>query len=670
MKKNASRLAAVLALLLTLTAALPAAGASFPVEDGERLLTILFTHDTHDHFYPDAADVGGYTRLATLLERERANSSGAVVTVDGGDFSMGSPFQTIYATDAPELRALGAMDYDVVTFGNHEYDYRPQGLADMLSAAQTAQKAWHDVLVSDLSDQDAVKKCLEEYGVPGNLPAIVQANYKTPKDPSDPASQALVKAMADYPVTDYTILERPVRWPSGHEVTVKIAVFGIMGVDSDECAPMSGMELEDPIAAAQRVVKEIQEKEQPDFVICLSHSGTEKGRGEDYKLAKKVDGIDVIISGHTHSTLEEPIEVNDTLIVSCGPYTQNLGKLVLSKGREESKAKLKYYALLPIDASVEEDEDMIKLAELFKTKVDENYLSQYHMSYDGVLATAQQDFTRAETGDFIGESYIATIQEVEGEDYVPIAFAVAPDGVIRGSIKQGNITASQAFDILSLGVGSDGTPGYPLVSVYLTGKDLKNTFEVDASISDLMNAATLYGAGCCWEYNPRRMFLRRVVESGLASNVQAEKTEGGYSIGYHADEIDDKALYRVVADLYSGQMLSAVKGKSFGLLSITPRDENGNEITDFEDYIIHDEDGNEVKAWYAFAHHLEEKGEVDSGLVVKSKYKLAGTFADELWPIGVLFVILLPIVAVVVFVRKLLRRRKRGNGFTPPYRGR
>lgn len=597
--------AALFSVVLLLTLSAPAGA-----EGETRTLTVLFTHDTHDHFYPNASGAGGYTRLATLLHRERNNSSGAVVTVDGGDFSMGSPFQTIYATDAPELRALGAMDYDVVTFGNHEYDYRPQGLADMLNAARAAP----------------------------SLPAIVQANYKTPKDPNAPGVQALAEAMANYPVTDYTILERE---------GLKIAVFGIMGIDSDECAPMSGMALEEPIAAAKRVVAEIREKEKPDFILCLSHSGTEKGKGEDYKLAKEVPGIDVIISGHTHTTLEEPIEVNDTLIVSCGPYTQNLGKLVLSKGGGESKAKLKYYTLFPIDASVEEDEDTIKLAELFKTKVDKNYLSRYHMSYDQVLATAKGDFTKAETGDFIGESYIAAVKELEGEDYVPIAFAVAPDGVIRGSIQQGDITASQAFDILSLGVGSDGTPGYPLVSVYLTGKDLKNAFEVDASISDLMGAAELYGAGCHWEYNPHRMFLDRVT----GSRILTPGIDG---------EVDDERLYRVVADLYSGQMLSAVKGKSFGLLSITPRDENGNEIADFEDRILHDGNGNEVKAWHAFAAYLQVAGDDLAPGPVSKTVAASWNPISLLVPMGpptavVLAVVLLLALAVVLIVKKLRR---------------
>ena len=110
-------------LLLALLGCLTAGAAE---TEGETL-TILFTHDTHDHFYTDGDGLGGYVRLATLLKRECAAAEGAVVTVDGGDFSMGSLFQTVYTTDAPELQALGAMGYDVATLGNHEFDYRDRG---------------------------------------------------------------------------------------------------------------------------------------------------------------------------------------------------------------------------------------------------------------------------------------------------------------------------------------------------------------------------------------------------------------------------------------------------------------------------------------------------------------------------------------------------------------
>ncbi|MEG2834374.1 MAG: bifunctional metallophosphatase/5'-nucleotidase, partial [Ruthenibacterium sp.] len=103
-------------------------------------LTILFTHDTHDHFLPAAkesgGEYGGYTRLATLIKDQRAKAENPIITVDAGDFSMGTLFQTIYTTHAPELRALSAMGYDAATLGNHEFDYRAQGLIGMLSAAK------------------------------------------------------------------------------------------------------------------------------------------------------------------------------------------------------------------------------------------------------------------------------------------------------------------------------------------------------------------------------------------------------------------------------------------------------------------------------------------------------------------------------------------------------
>lgn len=590
-------------------------------------LTVLFTHDTHDHFLPDPEDTGGYVRLAALLkeQRETPTASGffyPTITVDGGDFSMGSLFQTVYTSDAPELRALGAMGYDAATLGNHEFDYRQQGLADMLNAAKAS-------------------------GDP--LPALVQANYSTPADPA--ASQALTAAFDSYPITPYTILERE---------GLRIALFGVMGLDSHECAPMSGMVYEPIIDAAKRVVVEIQEKEAPDFIICLSHTGTEDGKGEDYELAKAVDGIDLIISGHTHTTLSEPIKVNNTLIVSCGPYTKYLGRITIHKRvSSDHTPTFSEYQLIPVDNTVPSDSDMTAMTEKFKAAVEENYLSAYGLDYDEVLAVSQGDHSIELTGGIIGQAYIDTIKAMEGDAYVPIAFAVAPDGVIRDHIRAGEITTADAFDILSLGSGSDGSPGYPLVSVYLTGKDLKNAFEVDASVSQLMPAAELFGAGANWHYNPHRMFLDRVTSCALWD-------------GETATAIEDDRLYRVVADLYSGQMLGTVESKSFGLLSVTPRDENAMPVTDLESRIIHDENGKELKAWFALASHLKERGPAGPPGGV-SKYAWPSWNPIKLlFPMGLpTFVILLAGLAlfglVILIVRLLLRHRNKG-GYRP-YRG-
>lgn len=622
------------ALLLILSVSFSPAMALTPMPTPDAL-TILFTHDTHDHFLPDASDRGGYTRLAALLKEQRqAAGQCAVITLDAGDFSMGSLFQTVYPSDAPELRALGAMGYDVATLGNHEFDYRQQGLADMLNAAKKS-------------------------GDP--LPALVQANYTSPVDPSEAAP--LLEAFENYPVTPYTILEKPeyqgAHGPEGAN-PLRIAVFGVMGLDSHECAPMSDMVYEPIIDAARRVVAEIREKENPDYIICLSHSGTEDGKGEDYELAKAVDGIDVIISGHTHTTLPEPIEVNQTLIVSCGPYTQNLGVLTVHRSGGDGSIQLGSYQLIPIDNSLPADPDMTAMAEEFKGAVEQNYLSRYRLGYDEVLARSETDFTTAETGDLIGQAYLSTIRDIEGASYVPIAFAVAPDGVIRDRVRSGDVTTADAFDILSLGSGADGTPGYPLVSVYLTGKDLKNAFEVDASVSDLMPAAELFGAGCAWTYNPHRMFLDRVTECTLRDPETGQQTG-----------IQDDQLYRVVADLYSGQMLGTVESKSFGLLTVTPRDENGTPVTDLESRILHDRDGSEVKAWYALASHLKKQAQIRPPFPSKEE-NASWNPIHLLFPMGLPTLVLLlaglVLIVLVLLVVRLIRRR-RDKGSYRPYRG-
>lgn len=628
---------ALLCLALCLLAGLAAqAGAASPSAGDE--LTILFTHDTHDHWLPMAkeggGEYGGYTRLATLLRQERERAAAPVVTLDGGDFSMGSLFQTIYSSDAPELRALGAMGYDVTTFGNHEFDYRAEGLSRMLNAARTS-------------------------GDP--LPAIVAANYKPPE--SDTASW---RAWNGYGVTDYAVIER-----SG----LRIAVFGLLGEDADDCAPMSGMEFKPIADAAKQVVADIRAKADADFVICLSHSGTVDGKGEDYELAKAVDGIDVIISGHTHSVTQKPIEVNHTLIVSCGPYTANLGRLTVRKAGN-GPVEAVDFALIPVDETVAEDPAMTAMADGYKRLVDEKYLSGYKLTFDQVLAESTFDFTPISVfgdeqeeeplGNLIADSYIYAVKEAEGEDYIPVDFAVVASGVIRASLVRGNITTSDAFNVSSLGSGADGTPGYPLVACYITGKELKDAFEVDASVTPLMSAAQLYGAGMEWTFNPHRMIFNKVTDC-------AQVLEDGTRV-----PLENDRLYRVVTGLYSGQMLGTVNGKSFGILGITPRDKDGVPIADLERHIVHNQNGSEVKEWFALASYLQSMGTVDSRygsaegrkVVAPSWNPIQLLKSPNLVTLAVVALALLLIALVCFAVYRLAtRKRRRSRRNYQRYRG-
>lgn len=644
MKRILTRAAGLLLSALLLLNLLPLAAQA--EEAGESTqATILFTHDMHSHLLPapkeGGGEFGGFARLKTVLDQQRAKAAAQGVpslTVDGGDFSMGSLFQTVYTTQATELRSLGAMGFDVATLGNHEFEYRGNGLASMLNAARESGEA---------------------------LPKIVQANYTTPKDPD--SGYNVVKALGDYGVTAYTMVEKE---------GVRFAVFGLMGKDADDTAPLSGMAYEPIIDAARRVVAEIQAKEDYDFIVCLSHSGTNKdpAKSEDEQLAKAVDGIDFIVSGHTHTLLAAPKIVGNTIIGSVGEYCNNLGKLTISKDAA-GKNTVVEYALVPIDETVKDDPAMAVTIGDYKALVEKDYLSQFGMTYDQVLARTPFDFTPASQfaaeqeedslGNLITDAYIYAVQQAEqGKNAPPITAAFVNSGVIRASFPKGDITVSNAFDVSSIGSGADGTPGYPLIDVWLTGAEIKNVLEVDPSVGPIFSGAQLYSSGVRYDFNMNRMLFNRMTNPSLLLPDGTRKP------------LENGKLYRVVTNLYSSQMLGLVTEKSFGILKVTPKDSKGNPITNYENYIIHLPDGGELKEWYALATYLQSLPAEDGVPRVPARYsgpEGRKTRIDSLNPIELLkspnwvtllaLGVILLLAALVVFLvrRAATRARRRGS---------
>lgn len=594
-----------LALLLAVLCVLPVGAVVEGCTQETNVTTILFTHDLHSHFLPqstaEGGESGGYARLKTVIDGERAMNPDALL-VDGGDFSIGSLIQTLYTTQAAELRTMGAMGYDAVTIGNHEFDHKGTGFAEMLNSAKAAQQAAVELLLVDarpLEDMDAYR---ERFGpVTPVLPTLLEANYAPADDNPDRAF--IRSAMEDYGVTDCVTLERG---------GVTYGLFGLMGVDSDECAPTSGFTRTDAAKAAKRCVETLK-GEGAEIIVCLSHSGTgdSLASSEDEELAKAVDGIDVIVSGHTHSTLAEPLVVNDTYIVSSGPYCQNLGSLTFSWD-DGGEKRLLDYRLIPIDETVAEDPEIAGIVEQWKAMVGETYLARYGLTYDEVLTHSDYDLNTPVSavqennglGTLVSDAFLwadRTLNAAYADS--PHTVSVTADGVLRANLPAGDLTAAMAFDVLSMGVGEDGTSGFPLVAVYLTGKELKAAMEVDASVTPIMPAAQLYMSGAKYAFNTKRMFFNRVYGAALTDVTFDESGTG------NAYEIDDNALYRVVTGMYSAQMLGTVKSKSMGLLSLEPKQADGTPVTDFADCILYDANGNELKEWYALAAYLEQFGE-------------------------------------------------------------
>ena len=594
-----------LALLLAVLCVLPVGAVAEGCTQETNVTTILFTHDLHSHFLPqstaEGGESGGYARLKTVIDGERAMNPDALL-VDGGDFSIGSLIQTLYTTQAAELRTMGAMGYDAVTIGNHEFDHKGVGFAEMLNSAKAAQTAAMGLLTDSQYPPRNLEAYQAQYGpLTLALPALLEANYAPADDNPDRAF--IRSAMENYGVTDCVTLERG---------GVTYGLFGLMGVDSDECAPTSGFTRTDAAKAAKRCVETLK-GEGAEIIVCLSHSGTgdSLASSEDEELAKAVDGIDVIVSGHTHSTLAEPLVVNDTYIVSSGPYCQNLGSLTFSWD-DGGEKRLLDYRLIPIDETVAENPEIAGLVEQWKDMVGETYLARYGLTYDEVLTHSDYDLNTPASavqennglGTLVSDAFLwadRTLNAAYADS--PHTVSVTADGVLRANLPAGDLTAAMAFDVLSMGVGENGTSGFPLVAVYLTGKELKAAMEVDASVTPIMPAAQLYMSGAKYAFNTKRMFFNRVYDAALTDVTFDESGTG------NAYEIDDNALYRVVTGMYSAQMLGTVKSKSMGLLSLEPKQANGTPVTDFADCILYDANGNELKEWYALAAYLEQFGE-------------------------------------------------------------
>ncbi len=554
-------------------------------------VSLLFTHDLHSHLEPteleDGRTMGGFARLKTLIDAEKRKRESTFI-VDGGDFSMGTLYQTVYETNAAELVMLGRLGYDATTIGNHEFDYRGEGFAHMLRSA-----------VSQAEQDEQIK-----------LPALLSANIDWEKNHSK-ENQDVKSALDEYGSRGYIIIERG---------GVRVGLFGLMGKDSQNCAPESGIEFEDVIETSKRVVVELQ-KRNVDMIVCLSHSGTweDSDKSEDEQLAQAVPEIDVIVSGHTHSVLSEPIMYGNTYVVSSGCYGTNVGQLQLVQ-EKNGRWKVEEYLLHPMDESVKPDAQAIAQIEEYKSIVEREYLSQFGYSYGQILAKNAVDFgeineilsTRGETklGNLIADAYIYAVKQAEGNDYREVDMAVVPSGIVRETLEQGEITVAEAFSVSSLGIGPDRIPGYPLVSIYLTGKEIMAAAEVDASISPMMDGTELFPSGIGWEYNPNRLLLNKVTDVWKITATGEQKP------------IQEDQLYRVVADLYSAQMLGAVKSKSFGLLSLEPKNEKGEVTDDFESYIIcNKNDGSEVKEWVALANYLESFQQQGGVSTVPDKYE-------------------------------------------------
>ena len=633
-----------IALLMLLAIIMPQTNAS--ADESAKTVDVMFLHDTHSHLNEfttvegtESVTMGGFSRIKTLINEQKAQNPDTLV-LDAGDFSMGTLVQVMYEEAGTELRMLGELGVDATVLGNHEFDYKAKGLSNMLNAAVGSGDVLPELLFCNM-DWEAMKA----FGLTED-------------------QQLIWNAFENYGVKDYIIVQKG---------DVDIAIIGVFGNDAEACVAQCPVVFRDPVEAVQETVAKIKSTEDVDMIVCVSHSGvsSDEEKSEDEILAKAVPEIDLIISGHTHTKLDEPIVHGNTYIVSCAEYGKYLGDMSLVQNAA-GRWDLVSYDLVAVTPEIEQDEHTQEVVNEFMALVDEKYLAKFGYTKDQVLCTNEISFVALKDlyniheehnlGSIIADAYAYAVRVSDTGDDTPAFVAVAPSGTIRDTYALGNITVENVFNSFSLGIGEDGLPGYPLISVYLTGEELKLAAEVDSSISDLMTSARLYTAGLYWHYNPNRMILNKTTDAFLVD------------FDGNRMELEDDKLYRVVTDFYTSQMLGGVTDMSYGLLSLVPKFADGTPIERYEDAVIK-VDGKELKAWAAIAQYMESFEDTDGdGIpnvpdmyattqgrkVVEDSKKIGDLISNPnkffFMIVGVVLVLIVLLVLICLGVRKLVRK--------------
>ncbi|MBP7469730.1 MAG: metallophosphatase [Flavobacterium sp.] len=263
-------------------------------------ITILHTNDVHSHIDPFPADdprnpnMGGAARRATLIETIRQENPN-VLLLDAGDIFQGTPYFNYYGGEL-EFKLMSMMKYDLSTIGNHDFDNGVDGLAAQMPHASFE---------------------------------FVSANY----DFKNTSMDGFVKPFKIF-----------------NKNGIKIGVFGL-GIELQGLVDKKMYKetvWHNPVETAQDMVRILKKENKCDLVICLSHLGYKYSKEDsnkisDLKLAELTKDIDLIIGGHTHTFLDKPTVVKnsvgkDVLVNQVGCYGINLGRIDFYFDNDKSKS--------------------------------------------------------------------------------------------------------------------------------------------------------------------------------------------------------------------------------------------------------------------------------------------------------------------------------------------
>ncbi len=370
---------------------------------------ILHTNDVH-------GAIAGYAYI-TALKADYEAKGAEVILVDAGDYSQGTSYVSVTkGLDAIEM--MNAAGYDVVTLGNHEFDYGYTQLKDNMT------KAKFKVLCADVFNAD---------GTP-----IFDANYT------------------------YTT-------KSG----VKVGFFGMETPETQTKAnptKIKGLTFATNDAFTKAAADQVKALKDADVVICLAHLGVD-GESKPYRstdLYAAVKGIDFIIDGHSHTVMTKG--ENGEPIQSTGTAFANIGVIVI----DDATKKIESNSLFEIKEDTAKDATVAAAAQKIIDRIDKEYGAVFAKSevvLNGAKAPNGNRDSETNNGDLITDAMVWKIlQDKESltvdADHV---VAVTNGGGIRKAINPGDVTKKSINEVLPF--------GNTVVTIYITGAELLEALE-------------------------------------------------------------------------------------------------------------------------------------------------------------------------------------------------
>ncbi|MFP7297219.1 5'-nucleotidase C-terminal domain-containing protein [Neobacillus niacini] len=453
-------------------------------------LSILHVNDTH-------ANVQQYPKLTSVVKEVRGEKANSLL-VDAGDVFSGTLYFNQYQGKA-DLWFMNNLGYDAMTFGNHEFDKDSNVLASFIKEAQFP---------------------------------FVSANVNVSKDP---VLGALFSDELNTASEGGKIYPAIIKEVDGE----KVGIFGLTTEDTTFLAsPSDDIVFENAIEKAEQTVAALEEQG-INKIVVLSHLGY----GQDQELAEAVDGVDVIVGGHTHTKLDQPVVVEKdepTVIVQANEYLKFLG--VLDVTFDNNGVVIAHEGeLLDVNSFTEDEEAAAKVAE-FTGPLEElkkTVVGSTSVVLDGERANVRSKETNL--GNLITDAMVE-----KANSMVPGTFiGMQNGGGIRASIDEGDVTLGEIHTVMPF--------ANLLVTLDLTGAEILAALEHSVSKVESGAGQFMQVSGIQFKYDTAKPAGERVWEvKVLTAEGYAEldltKTYSVATNAFVADGGDGYTMFKQAKD--------------------------------------------------------------------------------------------------------------------------